>query len=154
MFGKSNKYPVLQEVQEPLSAEQLRVLRNQVDSEKPNPVPQSLFNYAWGLIKSNNSQYQLDGIKILEELYLNNEEMRRECLYYLALASFKIGSYSNARRYTEVLLEGEPDNSQFKSLKESVDDKVTQEGLIGLGMAGGILALGVGIIGGLMRKKR
>ena len=80
--------------------------------------------------------------------------MHREALYYLAVGSYKVGEYSNARRYCDALLKSEPDNSQARALKEMVDDKVTQDGLIGLGVAGGLLAVGVGVISALARRKR
>lgn len=144
----------LEEVQIPLSNEQLRILKDQVESEKPDTSPQSLFNYGWGLIKSTDKQRQKEGIEILACLYRDTPSMRRECLYYLALGSYKVGDYSNARRYAGILVKSEPENGQAKALQDAIDDKVTQEGLIGIGIAGGALAIGVGIIGALMRRKR
>ncbi|ODV81277.1 mitochondrial fission 1 protein [Suhomyces tanzawaensis NRRL Y-17324] len=153
MFGQQ-VYPALEELKQPLSPKQLEILRNQVKAEDPMPSPQSLFNLAWGLIKSNIHKQQLEGIKILTKIYKDVPAMRRESLYYLSLGSYKVGDYTNARRYVEVLLDGEPDNAQAKALKDSIDDKVTRDGLIGLGIAGGLLAVGVGILGGVMRRKR
>lgn len=147
------KYPALEEVQQLIAPEQLQILKNQVESEHP-PSPQSLFNYAWGLLKTESHKSQRQAIEILSTLYRDVPELRRESLYYLALGSVKIGEYTNARRYAESLLEKEPDNAQFKALKQAIDDQVTQDGLIGLGVAGGVLALGVGLMGALMRKKR
>ncbi|CAK7892180.1 mitochondrial fission 1 protein [[Candida] anglica] len=153
MFEKM-VYPALEEAQSSLSPQQLEILRRQVESEKPDPTPQSLFNYAWGLVKSSDSILQKKGLDIFARLYRDVPSMRRECLYYLALGSYKSGEYSNARRYAETLVQNEPDNAQAKALRQSIEDKVTQEGLIGLGIAGGVLALGVGLLGALIRKKR
>lgn len=153
MFEKS-VYPALEEVQNSLSNQQLEILRRQVESEGPDPSAQSQFNYAWGLIKAPDLNSQRKGIDILGTLYRDVPKMRRESLYYLALGSYKVGDYSNARRYCETLLQNEPDNTQVKDLKQLIEDKVTQEGLIGIGIAGGVLAVGVGILGALMRKKR
>ncbi|KAL7666926.1 Mitochondrial fission 1 protein [[Candida] zeylanoides] len=153
MFEKSI-YPALEEVQTALSPQQLEILRLQVESERPDVSPQSQFNYAWGLIKAPDSRSQQQGIDILATLYRDVPAMRRESLYYLALGSYKVGEYSNARRYTETLLQKEPDNAQVVSLNKLIEDKITQEGLIGIGVAGGILAVGVGILGALLRKKR
>lgn len=153
MFGKST-YPALEELQEPLLSEQLRILKDQMESEGQDPAPQSQFNYAWGLIKSSNYKMQQQGINILSKLYRDVPSMRRECLYYLALGSFKVGDYSNATRYADALLKNEPENKQALDLKESIHEKVTQEGLIGIGIAGGALAVGVGIFGALLRRKR
>lgn len=52
MFG--SVYPALEELKQPLSEEQLNVLRNQLKAEEPKPSPQTRFNYAWGLIKSSS----------------------------------------------------------------------------------------------------
>lgn len=151
MFKRN--YPALEEVNEPIAPQQLQILKNQVESEHP-PSPQSLFNYAWGLLKTDSHNNQKLALDILATLYRDVPSLRRESLYYLALGSVKIGEYSNARRYAESLLEKEPDNAQFKALKQAIDDQVTQDGLIGLGVAGGVLAVGLGIMGALMRRKR
>ncbi|KAK6465985.1 hypothetical protein DFJ63DRAFT_311065 [Scheffersomyces coipomensis] len=154
MFGKSAIYPALEELKQPLSPKQLEILKNQLESEKPNVSSQSLFNYAWGLIKSPHYKDQQEGVEILTNVFRDDPSMRRECLYYLSLGSYKIGDYSNAKRYVETLIHGEPDNTQAIALKESIDDKITTEGLIGIGIVGGVLALGVGLVGALLRKKR
>ncbi|KAI5960848.1 FIS1 [Candida pseudojiufengensis] len=147
-------YPALEELKQPLSQDQLNILKNQLDSEQPKPTSQTQFNYAWGLIKSNQHRLQQQGIDILVKLYKQESEMRREILYYLSLGSFKIGDFSNAKRYIDSLLKIEPENQQALQLKDNIDDKITKEGLIGIGIAGGVLALGVGIIGALVRKNR
>ncbi|ODV65946.1 mitochondrial fission 1 protein [Hyphopichia burtonii NRRL Y-1933] len=148
------KYAALEEVNQPIAPEQLAVLKNQLDSEKPGATPQSQFNYAWGLLKSVLRHDQEAGVKILTHLYHSVPSMERESLYYLALGSFKIGEYAKARSYTNKLLGKEPENTQFKALSLAIEDKITQDGVIGIGVAGGILALGVGLIGALARKKR
>lgn len=147
-------YPALEELKQPLSQEQLRVLKDQLQSEEPNPTPQTRFNYAWGLIKSGNHKQQEFGVQILTELYKSEKDMRREVLYYLSLGSFKLGDYTNAKRYVEALLEIEPHNLQAQTLLENIEDKITTEGLIGLGVVTGIVAIGIGVIGGLVRKNR
>lgn len=144
----------LAEIKEPLSPQELQVLKNQVDSEKPNVNSQSEFNYAWGLIKSRNTRQQQQGIVILRRLYKDVPSMRRECLYYLSLSCFKLGEYGNAKQYVDVMLKEEPHNAQALTLRQAIDDKVTREGLIGLGLAGGALAIGVGILSAALRKKR
>lgn len=151
MFRRN--FPALEEVNQTIAPEQLQILKNQVESEKP-PLPQSLFNYAWGLLKTDNHRYQKQALEILSTLYRDVPELRRESLYYLALGSVKVGEYTNARRYAISLLEKEPENSQFKALKQAIDDQVTQDGLIGLGVAGGVLAVGLGVMGALMKRKR
>lgn len=151
MFKRS--YPALEELKERIAPEQLRILRNQLDSEHP-PTPQSQFNYAWGLLKTDDRQLELKAIDILALLYRDVPAMRREAQYYLCLGSVKIGEYANARRYADSLLEKEPDNAQFKAVKQAIDDQVTQDGLIGLGVAGGVLAVGLSVAISLMKRKK
>ncbi|EGW30213.1 mitochondria fission 1 protein [Spathaspora passalidarum NRRL Y-27907] len=147
-------YQPLEELKQPLSQEQLQILKDQLRSEEPNPSPQTKFNYAWGLIKSPHYKQQQDGVAILVELYKSEEGMRREVLYYLSLGSFKVGDYTNAKRYIEALLYSEPDNQQAQALLQTIDDRITTDGLIGIGIVGGALAIGVGLIGALVRRKR
>ncbi|KAK6455892.1 uncharacterized protein RJT20DRAFT_129276 [Scheffersomyces xylosifermentans] len=154
MAEKSSVYPALEELHSSLSPQQLRILKDQVDSEKPDVSAQTKFNYAWGLIKSDSYKYQQEGIWLLTEVYADDKSLRRECLYYLSLGSYKVGDYTNARRYIDTLLQEEPQNTQARSLKETIDENVTRDGLIGLGIAGGVLAIGIGLMGAFMRKKR
>lgn len=155
MSEKSSVYPALEELSSPLLNQQLQILKNQVEAEQPEVSPQTTFNYAWGLIKSSNHKHQEEGVRLLTGVFRDVPSMRRECLYYLSLGSYKIGDYTNARRYVDTLLDAEPENSQARALKVTIDDQVTKEGLIGLGIVGGaIAAIGLGIMGAMMRKKR
>lgn len=151
MFGRS--FPAFEDLNQTIAPAQLRVLRDQLESEKP-PSAQLLFNYAWGLLKTDNRANQRQAIEMFSALYKEFSDMRREALYYLALGSVKVGEMSNARRYAQALLDKEPDNAQFKELKEAIDSQVTQDGLIGLTIAGGIVGIGLGVMGALLRKKR
>ncbi|KAI3404793.1 hypothetical protein KGF56_002423 [Candida oxycetoniae] len=151
MFSKA-VYPALEELKEPLTWQQLNILQNQLQSEEPNPSPQTQFNYAWGLIKSDSHKNQQQGVDILLQLYKAEISMKREVLYYLSLGSFKLGDYSDAKRYVEMLLKIEPGNAQAQQLLKDIDDKVTTDGLIGIGIAGGVLAVGIGLIGTCIAK--
>lgn len=147
-------YPALKDVEHTIPIDKLQVLRNQVESEKPEPSSHSLFNYAWGLIKSKGHGYQQQGVNILKELYVKEPEIRKDCLYYLAMGTLKLGDYTSARRYVEELLKIEPENGQGLAMKNVIEEKITKEGLIGLGIGAGALAVGVGIIGAIMRRKK
>lgn len=154
MTNEKVVFSALEELEQPIAPEQLTILRNQLKSEEPDPTPQTKFNYAWGLLKTPSKKGQKEGMQILTYLYKDVPEMRRECLYYLCLGSYQLGDYSNARRYVDTLLKAEPENTQAKALKHSIEEKITRDGLIGLGIAGGVLAVGVGLIGALARRKR
>lgn len=134
-------FPDAADAESPLKPEELRVLRTQYEKEGQFVGLQTKFNYAWGLIKSSTRDEQQEGVRLLTDIFRNSPDRRRECLYYLALGNYKLGSYAEARRYNERLLELEPENLQAKSLKGLIDEKVQKEGLVGAAIVGGIVAV-------------
>lgn len=90
-------------------------------------------------------------MRLLYQVYRDSPEMTRECLYYLGLGSYKLGNYSDAKKYVDELLRSEPSNGQALSLRALIDDRVKTEGLIGLGIVGGGLALGAVVLTALFR---
>jgi len=102
-----------------------------------------------GLIKSPARPDNQLGIQLLSEIFRSSPERRRECLYYLALGNYKLGSYAEARRYNELLMDLEPDNLQAASLRELIDEKVQREGLVGVAIVGG-LAVAAGVVGSFL----
>jgi fission 1 protein len=132
-----------------LKPAELAVLRSQYEKEDPYPSLQTKFNYAWGLIKSNQRDEQQLGVQLLSDIFRQSPDRRRECLYYLALGHYKLGNYAEARRYNDSLLELEEGNLQAQSLKDLIEDKVQKEGLFGVAIVGG-LAVAAGIVGGLL----
>lgn len=107
-----------------------------------------------GLIKSSARKDQQLGVQLLSEIFRVSPDRRRECLYYLALANYKLGNYGEARRYNDLLLDKEPANHQAADLRKLVDDKVTKEGLMGVAIISGV-AIAAGVVGGILfRGKR
>lgn len=88
-------------------------------------------------------------MRLLSNIYRQAPERRRECLYYLALGNFKLGSYAEARRYNDLLLDLEPGNLQATSLRDLIDEKVQKEGLMGMAIVGGI-AVAAGVVGSMI----
>lgn len=129
------------DAESPLKPDELAVLRTQYEKEGQFVGLQTKFNYAWGLIKSSTRPEQQEGVRLLTEIFRNSPERRRECLYYLALGNYKLGSYAEARRYNERLLELEPENMQAMSLKGLVDERVQREGLMGAAIVSGVVAV-------------
>jgi mitochondrial fission 1 protein len=105
------------------------------------------FSQHQGLVKSNSREDQQLGVRLLSEIFRVSPERRRECLYYLALGSYKLGNYGEARRYNDKLLDGEPANLQAANLRSLIDDKVAKEGLLGVAIISGV-AIAAGVIGG------
>lgn len=88
-------------------------------------------------------------MRLLSDIFRISPERRRECLYYLALGNYKLGNYSEARRYNDLLMEKEPENLQASSLKMLIDDKVAKEGLIGVAILSGV-AIAAGVVGSML----
>ena len=103
------------------------------------------------MIKSEHRGEQQEGVRLLSEIFRNVPERRRECLYYLALGNYKLGSYAEARRYNDLLLDHEPANLQAASLRSLIDDKVAKEGMVGVAIVGG-LAIAAGVVGSMIFK--
>ncbi|KAI1766243.1 mitochondrial fission 1 protein [Hypoxylon sp. FL1150] len=146
--------PYAVDAESPLREAELETLRTQYEKEGDMAGIQTKFNYAWGLIKSNARRDQQLGVQLLSEIFRVSPDRRRECLYYLALANYKLGNYGEARRYNDLLLDKEPANHQAADLRRLVDDKVTKEGLMGVAIISGV-AIAAGVVGGILfRGKR
>ncbi|CAL1714686.1 unnamed protein product [Somion occarium] len=139
-----------------LSYDELDVLRRQYEKElaQSHVTVQSKFNYAWGLVKSPMREHQVEGVRLLQEIYRAEPGRRRECLYYLALGHYKMGNYEEARRFNSLLREKEPTNMQASSLEQLIDDRVKREGYIGMALVGGAAAIGTILLAGLIRRAR
>ncbi|PMB71189.1 Mitochondria fission 1 protein [Beauveria bassiana] len=143
--------PCALDAETPLNAAELKVLRAQYEKEGTMVGIQTKFNYAWGLVKSTNREDQQLGVRLLSDIFRICPERRRECLYYLALGNYKLGSYGEARRYNDLLLEREPANLQASNLRQLIDDRVSKEGLIGVAILSGV-GLAAGVVGAFLMK--
>ncbi|EDR14100.1 uncharacterized protein LACBIDRAFT_171571 [Laccaria bicolor S238N-H82] len=137
-----------------LTYDELDVLRIQYQKElsQTHVTIQTKFNYAWGLVKSPVRDHQVEGVRILQDIYRGEPTRRRECLYYLALGHYKMGNFDEAKRFNALLLEKEPSNLQAQSLAQLIDKGVAREGYIGMALAGGVAAIGTIVLAGLIRR--
>ncbi|KAM3515246.1 hypothetical protein MY11210_001139 [Beauveria gryllotalpidicola] len=143
--------PYALDAETPLNAAELKVLRAQYEKEGEMVGVQTKFNYAWGLVKSTNRGDQQLGVRLLSDIFRVAPERRRECLYYLALGNYKLGSYGEARRYNDLLLDREPANLQAANLRQLIDDRVSREGLLGVAILSGV-GLAAGVVGAFLMK--
>ncbi|KAJ6591700.1 hypothetical protein DFH09DRAFT_906960 [Mycena vulgaris] len=137
-----------------LSYDELEVLRIQYQKELAQGyvTVQTKFNYAWGLVKAPIREHQVEGVRLLQELYRAEPTRRRECLYYLALGHFKMGNFEEAKKFNALLMEKEPTNMQAHSLAQLIDKGVAHEGYIGMALVGGAAAIGTLLVAGLIRR--
>lgn len=147
----SDSLPYALDAETPLKPAELAVLRAQYEKEGEMVGVQTKFNYAWGLVKSSLRSDQQLGVRLLSEIFRTSPERRRECLYYLALGNYRLGNYSEARRYNDLLLEKEPANLQAADLKRLIDDKVAKEGMLGVAILSGV-AIAAGAVGAVLLK--
>ncbi|KAI8996559.1 mitochondrial fission 1 protein [Trametes punicea] len=146
--------PYAADAEESLSFDDFEVLRLQYQKElaQSHVTVQTTFNYAWGLVKSPTREHQVEGVRLLQEIYRAEPSRRRECLYYLALGHYKMGNYEEARRLNALLLDKEPSNLQAQSLASLIDQRVTREGYIGMAIVGGVAALSTLALAAIVRR--
>lgn len=87
-------------------------------------------------------------------MYKDTPSRRRECLYYLAIGSYKLGEYTDARKYCDLLLQIEPDDPQSAKLRQIIEDKLAKEGMIGIAIVGGVIAVGAAVLGAVLSQKK
>ncbi|KAH8832644.1 hypothetical protein DL96DRAFT_1458555 [Flagelloscypha sp. PMI_526] len=152
----STDLPYAADAEVSLTFDELNVLRLQYQKEvsQSHITIQTKFNYAWGLVKSPTRDHQVEGVRLLQEIYRAEPTRRRECLYYLALGHYKMGNYEEARKFNDLLIEKEPTNMQALSLNQLIETGVKREGFIGMAIAGGAAALGGLLIASLVRRAR
>ncbi|KAI0027802.1 hypothetical protein K488DRAFT_80970 [Vararia minispora EC-137] len=146
--------PYAVDVEVSLSFDELEVLRKQYvkEVEAGHVTVQTRFNYAWGLVKSPKREHQVEGVRLLQDIYRAEPPRRRECLYYLALGYFKMGNYEEAGKFNALLLEKEPGNMQAQSLNTLIEQGVKREGYVGMAIAGGAAAALALVAASLVRR--
>lgn len=73
---------------------------------------------------------------LLEDRYSD-----KDCLYYMALGHYRLDDVVQSRRCLERLLRVSPNNRQAISLLDIVEDKITKDGVIGISIVSGIVAV-------------
>lgn len=156
MGNNYESLPAAVDAQSPLTAEELQVLRSQFEDESAKGwvSVQTKFNLAWGCVKSNDKIEVAEGVAILMEIYRTDPPRRRECLYFLAVGHYKLGSFDSAKKYTDLLLEKEPRNMQALSLAGLIENAVAKEGYVGIALAASATAIGGILLAALLKGGR
>uniref|UniRef100_A0A0N5CDA5 Mitochondrial fission 1 protein n=2 Tax=Strongyloides papillosus TaxID=174720 RepID=A0A0N5CDA5_STREA len=131
-------------IDERISNENLQHFRNIYLNELSagEVSPNSKFNYAHALIRSNKKDIK-DGINLFLEILQTNEEAipKRDVVYYLAVAYTRLTDYDRALVFVNHLLEAEGNNRQALDLKECIEKRMKSSGLWGAAI------IGAGVIG-------
>lgn len=107
---------------------------------------ESIMRLSWALVHSRQPEDVQRGIAMLEASLANSNSplQKREKLYLLAVGYYRSGEYPRSRQLAEQCLEIAPDWRQALTLKKTVEDHITKDGVIGIG----ITATVVGLIAG------
>ncbi|KAK4481681.1 hypothetical protein RD792_012588 [Penstemon davidsonii] len=107
---------------------------------------ESIMRLSWALVHSRQPEDVQRGIAMLEASLTNSNSplQKREKLYLLSVGNYRSGDYSRSRQLLDQCLEIVPDWRQALSLKKTVEDRITKDGVIGIG----ITATAVGLIAG------
>jgi fission 1 protein len=73
-------------------------------------------------------------------------QFKRELVYLRAVGKYRVGKLLEARRQLDELLKVSPDSHQAHQLKQAVEDQIIKEGLVGVGIVGGLLGVGAVIL--------
>lgn len=108
---------------------------------------QAKFDYAIALLKSRELENVREGITMLETLFQHGDHSaRRGYLYFVSIGHIRLFQYKQALDCVETLLRHEPDNHQAKHLRDEIKRRLRKDGLIGMAVAGGAVAVIGGII--------
>ncbi|XP_061342810.1 mitochondrial fission 1 protein A-like [Gastrolobium bilobum] len=109
-------------------------------------MKECLLRLSWALVHSKRPEDVQRGIAMLEASLpgTDNPLQQREKLYLLAVGYYRSGDYSRSRDLVERCLVIAPDWRQAVTLKKTIEDRITKDGVIGLGIA----ATAVGLIAG------
>ncbi|CAH9133274.1 unnamed protein product [Cuscuta epithymum] len=105
-----------------------------------------IMRLSWSLIHSKRPEDVQRGIAMLEASVSGSSSplQMREKLYLLSVGYYRSGDYSRSRQLVDSCLEIAPDWRQALALKKTIEDKITKDGVIGIGIA----ATAVGLLAG------
>ncbi|CAN4104736.1 unnamed protein product [Withania somnifera] len=77
----------------------------------------------------------------------------REKLYLLAVGYYRSGDFPRSRQLVDRCLEIAPDWRQALTLKKTIEEKITKDGVIGIGIAATAVGVLVGGIAAALARK-
>ena len=123
-----------------------------MESESGTTSINTQFQYACCLVRSKYKDDIRKGIELFSDL-CNRGCDQRDFLFFLGLGYYKLGDYATAMKFTQRLLTIEPSNHQARELEGIIDEKQKKDGLVGLAVVGGVVALGGALLGMMFAKK-
>ncbi|KAK2987337.1 hypothetical protein RJ640_023638 [Escallonia rubra] len=116
---------------------------------------ESIMRLSWALVHSRQPDDVQRGIAMLKASLANTNSplQRREKLYLLAVGYYRSGDFSRSRQLLQECLEIAPDWRQALSLQKTVEDRITKDGVIGIGITATAVGLIVGGIAAAFARK-
>ncbi|XP_059665368.1 mitochondrial fission 1 protein A [Cornus florida] len=115
-----------------------------------------IMRLSWALVHSKRPEDVQRGIAMLEASLsgISSPLQMREKIYLLAVGYYRGGDYSRSRQLVDRCLEIAPDWRQALNLKKAIEDRITKDGVIGVGITATVVGLlAGGIAAALSRKK-
>lgn len=136
-------------LEEFIDDQELEKARDKFNSiAKPNENDQ--FSIALSLIRAKNRVDVKEGLNMFQLLFTQtgDDDLKRDILYYMAVAQTKLNNYEEALKYLQSILNVQPSNEQVRDLYVEVNRKMKRDGLIGLGIVGSAALVGFfGVVG-------
>ncbi|KAM3363869.1 mitochondrial fission 1 protein A-like [Capsicum galapagoense] len=133
-----------------------RAVRDATTGASDEGKNESIMRLSWALVHSKQPQDVQRGIAMLQASLANSSSplQQREKLYLLAVGFYRSREYSRSRELTDQCLEIAPDWRQALSLKKAIENRITKDGVIGIGIT--LITIGFiadGIVASLVRRK-
>ncbi|CAN4104735.1 unnamed protein product [Withania somnifera] len=114
-----------------------------------------IMRLSWALVHSRKPEDMQRGIAMLEaSLSGSNSPLQmREKLYLLAVGYYRSGDFPRSRQLVDRCLEIAPDWRQALTLKKTIEEKITKDGVIGIGIAATAVGVLVGGIAAALARK-
>ncbi|GFY96148.1 tetratricopeptide repeat (TPR)-like superfamily protein [Actinidia rufa] len=121
----------------------------------PRSVSEALRDPNWVTAMQRSAIFQTLNTSSLAASLANSTSplQKREKLYLLAVGYYRSGEYPRSRKLAEQCLEIAPDWRQALTLKKAVEDRITKDGVIGIGITATAVGLIVGGIAAALARK-
>ncbi|MCD9559101.1 Mitochondrial fission 1 protein A [Datura stramonium] len=114
-----------------------------------------IMRLSWALVHSRRPEDVQRGVAMLEASLGGSSSplQMREKLYLLAVGYYRSGDFPRSRQLVDRCLEIAPDWRQALTLKKTIEEKITKDGVIGIGIAATAVGVLVGGIAAALARK-
>ncbi|KAK4792400.1 hypothetical protein SAY86_022835 [Trapa natans] len=116
---------------------------------------ESIMRLSWALVHSKKEDDVRRGIAMLEASLTNSNTtlQKREKIYLLAVGYYRSDEYSKSWQLVQQCLEIAPDWRQALTLKKAVEDRITKDGVIGMGITATAIGLVIGGVAAALARR-